>query len=87
MTGEAVKEAKAELGSVSSEQMGQPIVNVRMNPEGTRTWARLTGANVEKRLAIVLDNKVQMAPRIQNKIPNGRTVIEGFASLRRSSRY
>ncbi len=81
MTGEAVKEAKAELGSVSSEQMGQPIVNVRMNAEGTRTWARLTGANVEKRLAIVLDNKVQMAPRISSKIPNGRTVVEGFASL------
>jgi preprotein translocase subunit SecD len=81
MTGEAVREAKAELGSVSSEQMGKPIVNVRMNTEGTRTWARLTGANVDKRLAIVLDNKVQMAPRIQNKIPNGRTVIEGFASL------
>jgi SecD/SecF fusion protein len=81
MTGEAVKEAKAELGSVSSEQMGQPIVNVRMNSEGTKTWARLTGANVDKRLAIVLDNKVQMAPRIQNKIPNGRTTVEGFASL------
>jgi len=81
MTGEAVREAKAELGSISSEQMGQPIVNVRMNPEGTRTWARLTGANVDERLAIVLDNKVQMAPRIEGKIPNGRTVIEGFASL------
>jgi len=81
MTGEAVKEAKAELGSVSSEKMGQPIVNVRMNAEGTKTWARLTGANVDKRLAIVLDNKVQMAPRIQNKIPNGRTVVEGFANL------
>lgn len=81
MTGEAVREAKAELGSVSSEHMGKPIVNVRMNAEGTKTWARLTGANVDKRLAIILDNKVQMAPRIQNKIPNGRTVIEGFASL------
>ena len=81
MTGEAVREAKAELGSVSSEHMGQPIVNVRMNAEGTKTWARLTGANVDKRLAIVLDNKVQMAPRIENKIPNGRTVVEGFASL------
>ncbi len=81
MTGEAVREAKAELGSVSSEHMGQPIVNLRMNSDGTKTWARLTGANVDKRLAIVLDNKVQMAPRIQNKIPNGRTVIEGFASM------
>lgn len=81
MTGEAVKEAQAELGSVSSEHMGQPVVNVRMNAEGTRTWARLTGANVDKRLAIVLDNKVQMAPKISNKIPNGRTVVEGFASL------
>ena len=81
MTGEAVRETKAELGSVSSEHMGQPIVNLRMNSDGTKTWARLTGANVDKRLAIVLDNKVQMAPRIQNKIPNGRTVIEGFASM------
>jgi SecD/SecF fusion protein len=81
LTGDAVKEAKAELGSVSSERMGQPIVNVRMDNEGTKTWARLTGANVDKRLAIVLDNRVQMAPRIESKIPNGRTVIEGFANL------
>lgn len=81
LTGEVVREAKAELGSVSSEQMGRPIVNVRMDAEGTKIWARITGANIDKRLAIVLDNRVQMAPRIQNKIPNGRTVIEGFANL------
>lgn len=81
LTGEVVKEAHAELGNISSEQMGQPVVNVTMNSEGTKTWARLTGANKDKRLAIVLDNRVQMAPRIKNKIPNGRTVVEGFANL------
>ena len=52
-----------------------------MNSEGSRTWSRVTGANVGERIAIVLDQKVHMAPSIREKIPGGRTQIEGFADL------
>jgi len=59
----------------------QPIVTLNMNSEGAKTWSRLTGSNIGKRLAIVLDNKVHMTPSIRNKINNGRTQVEGFADM------
>tara|TARA_B110001450_G_C17618269_1_gene480132 strand:- start:758 stop:1513 length:756 start_codon:yes stop_codon:yes gene_type:complete len=52
-----------------------------MNSEGSKTWSRVTGANIGQRIAIVLDNKVHMAPNIREKIPGGRTQIEGFADI------
>jgi len=61
--------------------MGQPIVNVSMNSEGAKIWSRMTGANVGKRIAIVLDDKVQIAPVIRDRITGGRTVIEGLANI------
>ena len=55
--------------------------SVNMNSDGSRTWARVTGANVGERISIVLDSKVHMAPSIREKIPSGRTQIEGFANI------
>ena len=52
-----------------------------MNNQGSRTWSRVTGANIGERIAIVLDNEVHMAPSIREKIPSGRTQIEGFANI------
>ena len=52
-----------------------------MNSEGAKTWSRVTGANIGQRIAIVLDNKVHMAPNIREKIPGGRTQIEGFSDI------
>ena len=52
-----------------------------MNSDGSRTWSRVTGANIGERIAIVLDKKVHMAPSIREKIPSGRTQIEGFANI------
>ena len=57
------------------------MVSLTLNRNGARKFARLTGANIKKRLAIVLDNKVFMAPVIRSKIPNGRAVIEGLADV------
>ena len=45
--------------------------------EGVREWARITGANVGKRLAIVLDNTVYSAPNIAVKIYGGTSTITG----------
>jgi preprotein translocase subunit SecD len=52
-----------------------------MNSEGARTWSRVTGGNIGRRVAIVLDKKVHMAPVIRSKISDGGTMIEGFANL------
>tara|TARA_Y100001980_G_C14553042_1_gene337903 strand:- start:217 stop:2100 length:1884 start_codon:yes stop_codon:yes gene_type:complete len=81
LTGGIVEEAKADLGSVGGGSAGQSIVSLSMNNEGSRTWSRVTGANIGERIAIVLDKKVHMAPSIREKIPSGRTQIEGFANI------
>ena len=81
LTGGIVEEARADLGSLGGGSAGQPVVSLSMNSEGSRTWSRVTGANVGERIAIVLDQKVHMAPSIREKIPGGRTQIEGFADL------
>jgi len=81
LQGGVVTDARATLGGTGSSAAGQPIVTVEMNSAGTRTWSRLTGANIGRRVAIVLDNRVHMAPVIRTKIPGGRTQIEGMADM------
>jgi preprotein translocase subunit SecD len=56
----------------------QWIVTMEMNNEGARDWARITGANINKRIAIVLDNAVFSAPVVRNKISGGNSQIEGM---------
>ena len=75
LTGGVIEEAQATLYN------GQPIVTLSMNSEGAKTWSRLTGANVGRRLAILLDGKVHMAPVIRTKISDGQTQVEGFANM------
>ena len=81
LTGGIVDEARADLGSLGGGSAGQPVVSLTMNNEGSKTWSRVTGANIGERIAIVLDKKVHMAPSIREKIPGGRTQIEGFANI------
>ena len=81
LTGGVVEKAKANLGSLGGGNAGLPVVSLDMNSEGAKTWSRVTGANIGQRIAIVLDNKVHMAPSIREKIPGGRTQIEGFADI------
>ncbi len=78
MTGKYITEAGVTIGGGSqSFTQGQPIVTLKMNREGARIFARVTGANIGKRLAIVLDGKVASAPNIKDKIPSGNAIIEG----------
>ncbi|MFQ6614550.1 MAG: protein translocase subunit SecD, partial [Fidelibacterota bacterium] len=81
LSGGVIEEARARLGSSASSNSGQPIVLLSMNSEGSRQWARVTGANVGREVAIVLDKKVRMAPNIREKISGGNTQIEGFANI------
>jgi preprotein translocase subunit SecD len=70
LTGESLSSADA-----SFDQFGEPEVNITFDAQGGREFGELTGNNVGKRMAIVLDDNVQSAPRINEKIPNGRARI------------
>ena len=54
---------------------------MQMNSEGSRQWAQITGANVGKRIAIVLDDAVFSAPVVRGKITGGHSQIEGMDNL------
>ncbi len=81
LTGGVIEEARATIGGQASGASGQPVVLLDMNSEGAKQWARITGSNVGRRVAIVLDKKVHMAPNIREKITRGGTQIEGFANM------
>ncbi len=71
LTGEIVSETWVDVGD-----LGFPIVRFKLTTEGSRAFGRLTGANVGRSLAIVLDKAVQSAPQIKSKI-TGEGIIEG----------
>lgn len=60
---------------------GKPDVNMKMNPAGARKWKAMTEANIDKWIAISLDNKVYSAPQVNSVIPNGSSVIQGGFSI------
>jgi len=74
LTGGVITDA---MQSVDPED-NRPIVNMEMNSEGAREWARITGANIGKRIAIILDNACYSAPVVQQKITGGRSRITGM---------
>ncbi len=76
LTGGVIVDARASIDPEDS----RPIVNMEMNSEGSREWARITGANVGKRVAITLDNGIFSAPVIQTKIVGGKSRITGMDS-------
>ena len=80
LTGGVIEDAQMRL-SQAGVTAGQAVVEVEMNSEGSREWARITGANINNRIAIVLDKKVHMAPVIRSQIFGGGTVIEGLDSI------
>ena len=77
LTGGVIIDAKSNIDPTTSA----PIVTMQMNSEGAREWARITGSNIGKRCAIVLDGVVYSAPVIQSKIPSGNSQISGIPNL------
>ena len=75
MTGEVITDARVDF-----DEMNQAEVTMVMNSDGARTWARLTGANVNKNIAIVLDGYVYSYPTVINRIVGGRSSITGLDS-------
>ena len=64
------------------DQMGaNPEVSMNMNSKGTKQWAKMTSANVGKFVAVVLDDYVYSAPRVNDAITTGRTSISGSFTI------
>ncbi len=78
LTGGVITNATATI----SQESSAPIVNMQMNSEGAAEWARITGANIHKRIAIILDGVVYSAPVVQNKITGGNSQITGMADMK-----
>ncbi len=82
LTGEKISDARTEIGGGSSmTAAGQAVVSMRLNSDGAKIFARVTGANVNKRMPIVLDNRVASAPNINERIPSGSAYIEGMGDI------
>ncbi|WP_461209545.1 protein translocase subunit SecD [Desulfocurvus sp. DL9XJH121] len=75
LSGEYISNAGANF-----DNFGQAYVNLTFNAAGARKFARITGENVNRRLAIVLDGEVYSAPVIRDKIAGGRAQITGHFS-------
>jgi preprotein translocase subunit SecD len=74
ITGDQVSEAQAQADQ-SERGLGGWNVSMRMTPVGADRFEEITGKNVKRRFAIILDGKVESAPVIQNKIPGGNAQI------------
>jgi preprotein translocase subunit SecD len=73
MTGEILKDARVALDT----QFGEPYIALEFDDIGAKLFEQITGANVKKRLAIILDDNVYSAPVIQERISGGRAQITG----------
>ncbi|MEI7640646.1 MAG: protein translocase subunit SecD [bacterium] len=76
ITGAELVDAKVEIGND-----GGSVVAFKLSPDGGRKFAEVTGDNVGKRLAIILDDKVYSAPVIKTRISGGSGIIEGQFTL------
>jgi SecD/SecF fusion protein len=80
LLGKHITDARVTIGNDVRSQ-GRPIVSFALDARGRRIFARVTAANLEKRLAIILDSMVVSAPVIQTKIPDGRGTITGIPTM------
>lgn len=77
LTGDLLASASVSLDS----QYGEPVVLLSFNSEGAKRFGEITGANIDKRLAIILDDTIYSAPVIREKIPGGSARISGDFSM------
>ena len=76
LAGDVLSDARVSIG-----QFNEPYVSVTFDAKGAREFDRITGENVKKRMAIVLDNNIYSAPVIQERISGGRAQITGTFSM------
>ena len=79
LTGEVTTDARPDF-----DETGSPSVSMQMNATGAKVWRRLTGENLNRRIAIVLDGYVYSAPNVITEIPNGNSQITGSFTIEES---
>ena len=77
LTGEVITDARPSF----DPQTNQPEVSMSMNREGARRWSILTGANIGRPVAIILDGYVYSYPTVRSQITEGRSSISGIGGL------
>ena len=76
LTGRYLKKADVQF-----DQQGNPEIAIEFNSEGAKIFAQLTKDNLQKRIAIFLDNELISAPTVQSEINDGKAVITGKFSV------
>lgn len=77
LTGKDLKKAAVEF----EQQGGNPYISLEFNSDGTKKFAEITRRNLQKPVAIVLDNEVISAPTVQSEITEGQAIITGEFSI------
>ncbi len=75
LTGDVITDARVDF-----DEVNRPQVTMVMDSDGARAWARITGANIDKNVAVVLDGVVYSYPTVITRIVGGRSSITGLAS-------
>ncbi len=73
LSGDVITSATSDYDAMQ----GGNYVSMNMKPDAARQWARITAANLNKQVAIVLDNQVYSAPNVNSVIEGGRSQITG----------
>jgi SecD/SecF fusion protein len=81
LTGDVIVDALATFDPTTN----RPEVTMEMDSDGSEKWARITGANVGKRIAVVLDDWIYTAPNVITKISGGRSVITGMSDTKEAT--
>lgn len=77
LTGDVITDARPDF----DPQTNAPQVSMTMNRQGSRTWSRITGANIGRPVVVLMDDFVYTFPNIRTQIADGRTSITGLESI------
>jgi SecD/SecF fusion protein len=76
LTGDVIVDARQDFSPT-----GQVVITMAMNTDGARTWRRMTADNINRSIAVVLDDFVYSFPTVSNEIAGGRSEISGQFSV------
>lgn len=83
LTGKDLKEADISIeGGTQNNYKSEPVVTIKFNNTGKEKFAKLTKDNLQKNIAIVLDNKIVSAPTVSTEITNGEAIITGSKDIK-----
>ncbi len=86
LTGAHIKDARLAF-SKDPQTLGEPIIEFKLDSEGTKIFAKVTQENVGKKIAIYLDNKLLMNPVVKTAITDGQGIITGGFTKEQAAEY